>query len=248
MESRGWRCKVLIREAFHKHDCSREFWDYIRVKGSVTRFLIEIIRTILTFRPSIILVRQVYELLPAIRLFAPTTPIILQFHGAEIRGKKKLPWQAKFATKRICSTKDIAQWGEYYGTPISPIFKPAPPGVRKPNTALFIRITSGAKDCLDEAVFFAKQHGLELTIIDRTKDDKIPHSKMPEVLQKYEWYLDLKGLTSKEVLSKTAIEFLQTTSSQSPGKVLTDTGDIVTSFRTTTLEDYYNLLEGFVNR
>ncbi len=248
MESKGWRCKVIIREAFHKHNCSEEFWDYKCVKGGVARYLFEIIKTILTFRPNVILIRQVYELLPTIRLFAPFTPIILQFHGAEIRDKKKLPWQARLATKRICSTKDIAQWGEYYGTPISPIFKPAPPGVRRPNTALFIRITKGAKDCLDEAIAFAEQNQLELTIVDRTTDDKIPHTQMPEILQKYEWYLDLKGLTSKDVLSKTALEFLQTTCAESPGKVLTDTGEIVTSFKITTLEDYYHLIESLAKR
>jgi glycosyltransferase involved in cell wall biosynthesis len=34
-------------------------------------------------------------------------------------------------------------------------------------------------------------------------------SKMDKrILQKYEWYLDLKGLTTRDVISKTAIEFL----------------------------------------
>ena len=82
--------------------------------------------------------------------------------------------------------------------------------------------------------------------MDRTEGDYIPHEEMPELLSKYEWYFDLKGLTSKEVLSKTAIEFLHTTSLQSPGKVLTDTGDVVTDFKTTTLKDYLDLLERMI--
>ncbi|MHA2133314.1 MAG: hypothetical protein ACW99J_05550, partial [Candidatus Thorarchaeota archaeon] len=63
---------------------------------------------------------------------------------------------------------------------------------------------------------------------------------------KYEWYLDLKGLTSSAVLSKTAIEFLHTADSESPGKVLTDTGDIVTRFSTTSLDDYLELIESML--
>ena len=247
LEDCGWRCKVIVREAFHKHSCSEEFWDYVRVPGGVGKFCFDVAKTILSFRPSIILVRQVYEILPLVRVIAPFTPLIMQFHGHEVRYCKTLPWQASLATKRISSTRDIERWGDYYGTPIHPMFKPPPSGVRKPGTALFIRINLGAKDCLQEAKAFAKDRDLELTVIDRTQGQQIPHIEMPGILQKYEWYLDLKGLTSQYVLSKTAIEFLHTTAPDAPGKVLADTGDIVTSFNTTQLSDYVEFLENFIS-
>ncbi len=243
MEQRGWKCRVIAREVFDKHECSKQFHDYVLVKGGVKRLYAIIVKNLMTFRPNLILVRSRYELLPTIRSFAPRTPIILQFHGSEIRGKSELPWQAKYATKLIASTKDISQWGEYYGTPISPAFTPPQPGIREKGTALFLRTRFGAKDCLDEANQFCKKHGLKLTVIDRTKGEYIPHSEMPSLMQKHEWYLDLKGLTSGEVLSKTAIEFLHTTDDMSPGKVLTDDGTVITDFQSTTNEEYYELFE-----
>jgi len=247
LEENGWRCKVVIREVFHKNHCSREFWDYQIIPGGVRSFYISVIKTIRKFRPNLIVVRQLYEFLPLIKLVAPRTPIIMHFHGAEMRGRNKLPWQAKFATRRLSSTRDISQWGEYYGTPINPMFKSPKEDTRKKGTALFIRIKQGAKDCLEEAKAIAKERDLELTIMDRTTGAFIPHEKMPELLSGFEWYFDLKGLTSKTVLSKTAIEFLNTTSLESPGKVLTDTGDIVTSFATTSLEDYLALFSSMVS-
>ncbi len=241
MEKNGWECEVVARTAFDKHKCSEQFHRYKLVPGGVKQFYYEIARSILGFRPSLILVRSRYELIPFIRILAPRTPIVLQFHGSEIRGKEKLPWQAKLATMRIASTKDITKWATYYGTPISSRFIPAHSGVRKKGTALFIRTKYGAKDCLNQAIEYAKENGLELTVIDRIKGESIPHAEMPSFMQKYEWYLDLKGLTSDTVLSKTAIEFLRTSSKDSPGKVLTDEGTIVQEFVTTTNDQYLEL-------
>ena len=65
-------------------------------------------------------------------------------------------------------------------------------------------------------------------------------------MQRHEWYLDLKGLTSDAVLSKTAIEFLHTTNEESPGKVLTDEGTTVEEFRTTTNEQYLELFNSLI--
>ncbi|MHA1770215.1 MAG: hypothetical protein ACTSXS_01305 [Candidatus Thorarchaeota archaeon] len=249
MESRGWRCKVLIRKAFHRHNCSDEFRDYEIIPGGVPRYYLAILKTLLTFRPDLILVRQNYDLLPFIRFFAPRTPIVLQFHGSEVRHRKTLPWQSTIANRRIVSTRDLVAYGTYYGTPIHPMFVPPPKGTRKPGTALFIR-TAGidSVDCLDKAIAFAKENNLQLTVIDRIKGPQVPHKQMPEIFQKHEWYLDLKGLTSSTVLSKTAIEFLRTTSPDAPGKVLTDSGEVLTSFETTTLEEYFDLLESMVKK
>ena len=245
-EKKGWECEVVARTIFDRHKCSEQFHRYKLVPGSVKRFYYEIARSILGFRPNLILVRSRYELLPFIRILAPRTPLILQFHGSEIRGKDKIPWQTKLATKRIATTKDITKWATYYGTPISSRFIPPSNGVRRKGTALFIRTKYGAKDCLNEAMVYTKEQNLELTVIDRTKGESIPHSEMPSVMQRYEWYLDLKGLTSASILSKTAIEFLRTTSVDSPGKVLTDDGAIIQEFTTTTNEQYLELFNSLI--
>lgn len=248
LEEHGWECLVVARKVFDKHRCSEEFHNYKLVQGRVVRFKLEIIKAILTFRPGVVLVRSRYELLPLIRFFAPFTPVVLQFHGSEIRNKKSLPWEAKLAATRIATTKDLERWGIYYGTPISPMFKPDEQVTRKPGTALFIRTNKGARDCLQEAASFAEENDLSLTVIDRTKGETIPHLEMPRLMQQFEWYLDLKGLTSNTILSKTAIEFLHTTKEESPGKVLTDSRSIVTQFKTTSNQAYLALLESLLHK
>lgn len=248
MTQRGWKCRVIAREVFDKHKCSEQFDDYILVKGGLKRFYLVLARNLLFFRPDLILVRgQMYTLLRFIRFLAGKTPIILQLHGSEIRGKSELPDITKYATKIIVSTRDLEQWGEYYGSPISPIFHPPKTGIRKPGTALFLRTKYGAKDCLQEAIEFSEKRNLDLTIIDRTKGEDVPHTEMPKLMQQHEWYLDLKGLTSEKVLSKTAIEFLHTTSQESPGYVLTDDGTVLSEFETTSNEDYYKLFESLTD-
>ncbi len=252
LKENGWDCQIISREVFDKHKCSEGFENYNLVPGRARRFIWEIIKSIFTFRPNLIILRQNFQILPYIKLFAPFTPVILQFHGEEIRHCKKFPWQTRLAATMIVSTRDLIKWGPFFSTPIHPMFKEASPGVREKGNALYIRGYLGDYDRLAEAKEFARVKNLELTVIDRTKDEHIPYYQMAEVLQKHEWYLDLKGLTSKDVLSKTAIEFLHTTSSESPGKVLTDTGEIVTSdalhFYVTPLSEYLKLVESFVTQ
>lgn len=250
LEKQGWQCQIISREVFDKHKCSEGFDNYKLIPGRARKFIWEIIKSIYTFKPSLILLRQNFQILPIIKMFAPFTPVILQFHGEEIRHCKNFPWQTRLATTRIVSTRDLVKWGRFYSTPIHPMFKPASDRQRHKGSALFIRGYLGNLDCLDAAKEFAKEHSLKLTVIDRTKGEQIPYYEMPEVLGKYEWYLDLKSLTSMDVLSKTAIEFLHTTSAEFPGKVLTDTGDIITNdslgFYVTPLSEYLKLVESFI--
>ncbi len=63
-------------------------------------------------------------------------------------------------------------------------------------------------------------------------------------------YLDLWGHTTREVSSKTTIEFMHTTCSAFPGKVLSDDWDIITrdiiEYYVTPLDEYSKLVESFV--
>lgn len=47
-----------------------------------------------------------------------------------------------------------------------------------------------------------QKHNLKLTIIDRIDGNGVPYRELPNIFQKYEYYLDFKGLTNKEVISK----------------------------------------------
>ncbi|MFX1370054.1 MAG: hypothetical protein ACFFAY_15785 [Promethearchaeota archaeon] len=250
LEDHGWQCKVIMRESFDKHDCSKSFRDYQNIPGRARKYYGAIVRAILSFKPNLILVRQNYQVIPLVKLFAPRTPLIVHFHGLEVRYRKTIPWQAKLAEIRLASTRDILRFGEFYATPIHPMYSQATSSAREKGTALFIRGYLGIHDGLEAARKFAEDNGLELDVIDRTKGEHIPHTEMPELLAKYEWYLDLKGHTTREVISKTAIEFLTTAKNDSIGKVLTDDGDVITSesldYYITPLNRYLELFESAV--
>jgi hypothetical protein len=243
LEDHGWQCKVIMRESFDKHDCYKSFRDYQNIAGRARNYYGAIIKAILSFKPNLILVRQNYQVIPLVKLFAPRTPVIVHFHGLEVRYRKTIPWQARLTKSRLVSTRDLERFGEFYATPLHPMYNRAFTSDRKEGTALFIRGYLGIHDGLEAAQRFAEENGLDLDIIDRTKGEHIPHTKMPELLSRYEWYLDLKGHTTREVISKTAIEFLTTARNDSIGKVLTDDGDVITS---ETLDYYITPLNSYL--
>ena len=66
------------------------------------------------------------------------------------------------------------------------------------NDALYIRTRFDRKDY---AIDYSKKHNLKLTIIDRIDGNGVPYRELPNIFQKYEYYLDFKGLTNKDVIS-----------------------------------------------
>lgn len=104
-------------------------------------------------------------------------------------------------------------------------------------TALYVRCQP--KDCLDLAIEFCRAYELRLDVLNRMPDRPIQtlsHEAFLQKLEKTEYYLDLKGLTSRQILSVAGIEAVRRGC-----KVLTDTGAIVTDFPKTTFSMYLDL-------
>ncbi len=177
------------------------------------------------------------------RIFAPRTPVVFQYHGTDIRGKTIPRFVRRLATKILVSTKDLLQDGvEYYGRPISPNFRDF--GNRKLGTALYMRTPPFDKE--KEALEFSRKRGLELTILNRLPDRPlkfIPYKDFPEYLSSFEFYLDLKGLTTPDVLSKSGLQAIA-----SGCKVLVDTGEILDDTEQTSADEYITLYEKLINR
>lgn len=107
------------------------------------------------------------------------------------------------------------------------------PSIRK-GRALFVRTLPVDKTF--SAHEFCKQNNLFLETINRLSDlpiTTLSHKDFLLKLRTVEYYLDLKGLTSKEVLSVSGIEAIK-----AGCKVLVDTGDIVVDFVTSKYSDY----------
>lgn len=132
-------------------------------------------------------------------------PVIIHYHGTRIRrrwSEKRRYW--KYATRILYSTKDVE--GDdfpdnalHIPNPVdTDLFHPFPECDKQPNSAL-----SMAKDLdVRKAQVYAKHYGLNLAIQDLC----VPHIKMPELLNRYEYYIDSK--TTGDSTSKTGLEAL----------------------------------------
>lgn len=233
---------VILRAKYDPFYVAQSYPFNVIPDCGVVGYYFLVIKHILRFKPDLIHVRAGPKGLILAKLFAPRTPVVMQFHGTDIRGKE-IPWYVKkLANKIIVSTKDLVREGvECYGRPISSEFMDY--NNKRNGTALFMRTFPIDKE--REAKEFAKENNLELTILNRLPDRPlrfIPYSEFPEFLSSFEYYLDLKGLTSREVLSKTGLQAIACGC-----KVLVDTGEIVTETEQTSVEKYLDLYQKLIN-
>lgn len=232
---------VLHRAKYDKMYICRNYEFNAVPDCGVIEFIIIVIKHILTFRPDLIHIRAWEKGLFFARFFAPRTPIVFQYHGTDIRGREIPIYVKKLANIILVSTKDLLREGvEYYGRPISPRFKNY--GNRRKGTALFIR--TYPVDKTEEAKEFAEENNLELTILNRMTDQPmkiVPYDEFPEFLSSFEYVLDLKGLTSPEVLSKVGLQAIACGC-----KVLVDTKEIITETEQTQVEAYVKLYQNLI--
>jgi len=162
---------------------------------------------------DIIHVHYFDKIIPYLRLLYPRKPIVMHYHGDDIRGKWNL--RRKYWSKAnavLYSTLDLL--GDE--TPKRATHLPNPvdteifyPRNVKPRSKTAFHLSYNADDL---AVKYARKHGLELVIHNQKRQGAIPHLKLPEVLCRYEYYIDVKrnqqGELYKVPLSKVALEAL----------------------------------------
>ncbi len=189
--------RVVIREGydkFHKTDPL----PFSIIAHSTKDLYLKSLKALLTFRPDIIHVNSRAEMLLFLRMFT-RRPIILMYHGTDIRGKRESRY-ARFATLKIVSTKDLSEYGVYIGRPIDDSFSYQ--GGRIAGTALMCYYPHFPKDLRLRAMDWSNENDITLFI----HSDSIPHEQMPAFLSRFEYYIDFKGC---EDLSLTALEAIQ---------------------------------------
>lgn len=140
------------------------------------------------------------------RLYAK--PIVMHYHGTDIEGR----WEEKRARWRKADYVAVSTPNLLEGAPSTAVHVPNPvdtdifrpaPGERDPNSAVSFRY---GMDSEAEAV--AMKLGLTLSWLERWS---VQHSRMPEVLSKYAYYIDLRKPPSHAVarsVGKAALEAL----------------------------------------
>jgi hypothetical protein len=158
---------------------------------------------------------------------------VLYHQGTEIRGKwdQYNDYIRKYADAVCVSTTDLLD-----GAPEGTAHLPRPIDTEfffdqqkhEEGTALsFIR---GDIDPVELIRDLAERKGLKLDVWDRN-EKPIPHKSMPELLNKYEYYIDVKRaihypdvILTDSVLTKTALESLAVGT-----KVIRSNGEVITS-------------------
>lgn len=161
---------------------------------------------LVSYKPTHIHVNQSLESLSIARLLCPTTPIVFQYHGTEVRFKPHAHPEVVLADKVLVSTPDLQQYGEWYDRPVSEMFTYK--GGRRENTAVMFYAPFFDRDSREEALEWCKEHDVELTIKNRAKGEGIPYMQMPSFLSSFEYLLDYKGVIQDGTLSRVAIEAL----------------------------------------
>ncbi len=160
-------------------------------------------------RADIVQVHNWDVIIPWVRRFA-AAPIVVTYHNFNIANEweqRRRYWSK--ADKRVIATPGLANESNgalFIPEPVdTDLFSDA--GKHQPGTAL-----TQEYGATDEARELARQHGLELTVLQRDSEP-VPHQRMPELLNRYEYYIDIKrpyktDLPIIEATGKTTLEAL----------------------------------------
>lgn len=221
----GTRSLVVNRRAFDPYGVTTfgELWD-----DGAKIFTLKCILKARGF--DFVHVHYFDRIVPLLKYFYPKKPVVLHYHGDDIRHKWSLRrkyW--KKADAILYSTSDL-QDDE---TPRHAIYMPNPvdteifhPCSRTHESKTAFHIFYNADDLANE---YATRYGLQLTIHHWKTEGRIPHLKLAETFCQYEYYIDARksplGDLIKVPLSKTALEALACGL-----KVVTWDGKIVNDF------------------
>jgi len=161
------------------------------------------------------------------------TPIILHFHGSEIRDRyhEQLINGIECANRIMYSTPDLLSSIEKFDLALPPIhvpnpvsrnvFKPIKPycDERKEAVLYFRTETEPLKLSRRMVELVEKKTGYPVEVIDRA-NNWIPHDEMAQLLNKYNYFLN--DLAGDDALSYTSHQMLAT-----GGKVITTSADMI---------------------
>jgi len=136
-------------------------------------------------------------------------PVIMHFHGSDVREN----WGARLERIKKADCVMVSTPDLLMGSPQGTSWIPNPvdilkfkPVSRNPPKNSALTFSYGADE---EALYIAENLGLILDIIK----DRIPHEKVPELMCKYEFYIDVKRVLGRllypgDTLSKAGLEAL----------------------------------------
>ncbi|MFW9833871.1 MAG: hypothetical protein ACFFEK_07760 [Candidatus Thorarchaeota archaeon] len=235
LNKNGHESVIIMRSGYDKYGHTS------RIEGSVMvdtarDFYNTCIKYLKEWNPTHIHVSTIIRVLVLARHYQKRTPIVFEYHGGEIRSRKKPHPEVSLADIIAVSTEDLLKYGDIWlDRPIPSWFEYK--GGRVPGTALMTYHPNYHQDQRELAKKWCEERGLKLTIVDRSVDAPILYDEMPAFLSKFEYFLEFKGFPDIS-LSKNAIEAIACGC-----KVVADAkpDEIIDDYRIVTPMDYYNL-------
>lgn len=231
----GHDVRIIMRSKFDLGNNTADHPAGIVVNSS-DDFFLECMHQVRKFKPDIIQTSSSIKGLLLMRLIAPRSPIVLTYHGSDVRGRKEAHPESRLADFVTVTTQDLAKFGVWMNRPIESQFTYC--GGRKPDTALMLYGDHFLSDERKSTKDWCAYRNIKLTILDRTKADckAIPYRLMPQFFSKFEYYLEFKGQTGDNyALSKSAMEAFCCGC-----KVIHESGPI-TSIKLAEPDEYYRL-------
>jgi glycosyltransferase involved in cell wall biosynthesis len=162
---------------------------------------------------DLIHVHSFWKMTRYVRFLYWSKPIVLHFHGDDIRNRWNESVRWKYADHIYCVSKDIMAGApssvELLMNPVdTEVFYPR--NVQRKHAALHFHVDYYGNESLDLARKIAKKSDLPITVLSQN----IAYSEMPNLLSSYEYYIDVKhthiihGAYDSSVMSKTALEAL----------------------------------------
>jgi hypothetical protein len=235
LNKNGHESVIIMRSGYDKYGHTS------RIEGSVMvdtarDFYNTCIKYLKEWNPTHIHVSTTIRALVLARHYQKRTPIVFEYHGGDIRSRKKPHPEVSLADIIAVSTEDLLKYGDIWlDRPIPSWFEYK--GGRVLGTALMTYHPNYHQDQREVAMKWCEERGLELTIVDRSVDAPIPYHEMPAFLSKFEYFLEFKGFRDIS-LSKNAIEAIACGC-----KVVADAkpDEIIDDYKIVTPLDYYNL-------
>lgn len=210
LNENGHEARIVMRDEYDIFGHTRDSGCGVMV-GSAKDFYLEGMKQILKWRPDVIHSSSSLKMLILARMVAPRTPIILSYHGSDIRYTPtgKVHPMTDLADFIHVVSPDLQEYGVWIDRVVNDYFKYE--GGREQKTALMYYSPHYYVDSRVEALQWCIDRGITLTIIDRSEPDfvPIPNKEMPAIYSKHEYYLDWKGQKDEiNALSRSALEAL----------------------------------------
>lgn len=244
LNENGHEARIVMRECFDIYRHTVDSGCAVMV-DTARGFYTESMKQILKFRPDVIHSSSSIKMLILARMIAPRTPIILSYHGSDVRFSPtgKAHPMAELADFIHITTPDLQQYGVWIDRIVDDYFQYR--GGRVLDTALLYYSPHFYEDSRKAALEWCAQRGIVLTIIDRSKPNFVPtpNNRMPLLYSRHEYYLDWKGNKDEiNALSRCALEALACGC-----KVVhdSDTDTVITpdDYKTAGVNDYIELYE-----